>query len=176
MTENLAEKFYALNSKKHQENAVLCEVSKASKELGLAWKFQSPDSEFAYLPAVFPRDDKGQIKMSDEWKADRSLLTDIGRKPQDPRQDWAIHNGVIYTRGEVEELYSFKFNFKEGEAKAYAELLKQADRGTEDFDDTIFVQKIEPSISERLKPVLVLPVLAFCLLFWIIIIHLIFGK
>jgi hypothetical protein len=159
-----------------KKNAVLCEVTKIRKELGLFWKFNSPNSEFAYLPAVFPRDDKGQIKMSSDWKEDRSLLIDFGRKPD----DLASHDHVLCRREEVEELYSFRFNFKEGAAKAYAELLKQVDRGTEDYDDTIFVQKIEPSTSERLKPVLVLPFLAFCLLFWIIIIllifDLIFGK
>jgi hypothetical protein len=159
--------------KSTKRNAVLCEVTKISKELGLFWKFNSPNSEFAYLPAVFPRDDKGQIKMSGEWKDERSLLIDFGRRPQDPRQDWAIHDGVICTRGEVEELYRFKFNFKEGEAKAYAELLKQADRGTEDYDDTIFVQKIEPPLTERLKPFIAL---AFYLaLIWFFK-YLIFGK
>ena len=107
--------------------------------------------------------------MPDEWTEDRSFLIDFGRNPDGA----SAQGGLIFRRGEVEELYSFRFDFKEGEAKTYAELLKQVDKETIDYDDTIFVQKIEPPLTERLKP-------SFAFVFLLALIwffkFLIFGK
>ena len=121
------------NVKSTKRNAVLCKVTKISKELGLFWKFQSPNAEFTYLPAVFQRDDKGQIKMTSGWAQDRAFLVDYGRVPQDSRRKSLYYENT--------EDFDFHFNFKEGEAKTYAELLKQVDRGTEEFRRYYFCSK-----------------------------------
>jgi hypothetical protein len=150
-----------------KRNAVLCKVARGNKELGLFWKFQSPDAEFDYSPAVYPRDDKGQIKMSsddclpafDSVRYGAFLLgKDLNETegPRDPKSP------ILYFEGHYND-YEFDRNFKEGDVKTYAELLKQVDRGTKDYDDTIFVQKFEPHPLARLIPI-------FALAFWLIII------
>jgi hypothetical protein len=125
--------------KSTKRNAVLCKVTRGFEELGLYWKFQSPNPKFDYFPAVVPRDENGQIKAEPFWEATK------------------------WQRDGTRDRCDFDFNFREGEAKINAELLKQIDRGTEDYDDTIFVEKFEPHLLARLIPI-------FALAVWLVII------
>src|ERR1017187_2688076 len=95
-----------------KNNAVLCEIFKIKNRIGLFWQFESPNSEFAFLPAEISRDENGCTRISDTERDEISFLLDFGRKV-DPRHDFACHEGLLYRRAEVEELYSFRVNFKE---------------------------------------------------------------
>jgi competence protein ComGF len=115
--------------KSTKRNAVLCKVNYGHTEFGLYWKIQYPNSKIDYLPAVFPRDEKGQIQMP------------------------SILESTHWTLNQTEIDCGFEFTFKEREAKTYAELLKQAHRGTPDDDNTIFAEKFEPHPLARLIPI-----------------------
>ena len=135
-----------------KNNAILCAITKngeydpwtrPAKELGLFWEFQSPDSEFVYLPAVWPRDGGGKIMVSGELRDDLPPVVGFDRSANYR----VLHN---FRKTHFNEAYSIKYHFKRAEALAFAALLKQIDRGTEDFDDSIYVEKYTPSLSQRL--------------------------
>jgi|GEM_PF-2567005 len=135
-----------------RKNAILCAITKKAevvpwtrpaKELGLFWEFQSPDSEFVYLPAVWPRDGEGKLVISGESRED---LPDV--VGYDRMENYRVlHN---FRETHFKEAYSVKYHFKRAEAMAFVSLLKQIDRGTEDFDDSVYVEKYTPSLLQRL--------------------------
>ena len=134
-----------------KNNAILCAITKdwewtnrsipPSKELGLFWEFQSLDAEFAYLPAVWPRneDNKPVIGLNMQWDVGPILAYYRNRKP-----DWSDPQRSYFPRD-----YSVKYHFKRDEAIAYAALLNEAQRGTEDFDNSVYVEEFTPSLWRR---------------------------
>ncbi len=125
-----------------KRKAILCAITKngeyepwprPAKELGLFWEFQSPDSQFVYLPAVFPRNSDGKIVLKGEWSMDVAPVVSYDRN-----KNYRVSQNFRETH--FSGAYSVRYHFKKAEATAFAALLKQIDRGTEDFDDSVNVE------------------------------------
>ena len=135
-----------------KRNAILCVITKnaeytpriyPAKELGLFWEFQSLDSEFVYLPAIWPRDSDGKILITSEMEDDFPSVVAHDRK----ENYQVFHN---FRKTHFNQAYSIRYHFKKTEAIAFAALLKQINRGTEDFDDSAYIEEYTPSLLQIL--------------------------
>lgn len=137
---------WVVKSKKN--NAVLCFVTKNNyaigrepQQLGLFWEFQSPDSEFVYLPAVIPRNSEGKTVMNLDFRCDVGPVVCYKRN-MDRGQMLRLYRTEC-----LEDAYWIKYEFTVFEAKAHVDFLKQINRGTVDDDDSVYSERIVPSLE-----------------------------
>ena len=135
-----------------KKNAILCAVTKNGehlpferppKELGLFWEFQSHESEFFYLPVTWPHNSAGEIGFSVEYRSDYSPIVSHDRS----KNYQVFYN---FRKSHFIEAYSVKYNFKKSEAIAHASMLNEINKGTEDFDNSCYVEEYSPTWAQIL--------------------------
>ena len=141
--------------KSKKRGATLCsltiydELSSQNSDLGLFWEFEDPNAEFHFLPATMPRGPDGKIVITGEYAGDYSLIVGLrGRKTGEYPESFSLSGSL--SNSEV----TLKRRFSESEAKRLVQLLKNVDIGTPDRDDSIYIERHEPTIGQRLAMIM----------------------